>query len=148
VSLRYDLKAVNLMVGGFRINGAGENGLVEFEWERDIAEVTVGADGDAIVSALNSNALFADITLLESALGYTTLAAQMEIQRIASGLGGPQPAIPFFLFDTINGDSVSGGCRFLTRPGPSKGRTVGERVFRVVLPKAVVLYGTLNVAPF
>ena len=148
MSTRYDLKAVNLMVGGFRVSGAAENGLVEFEWAHDLAELTTGADGDSIVSTLNGNAMFANITLLESALSYAQLAGQMEIARIASQLGGPQPAIPFFMFDTINGDSVSGGCRFVQRPAPSKARTVGERTFRVVIPKAIALYGTLNVLPF
>lgn len=147
MSLTYDLKAVDLMIGGFRMSGAGEAGLVEYEWASDLAELTVGADGEAIVSALNNNALIATVTLMESSVSYATLAANMEVARLLSGIA-PLPANPFFMFDRRNGDSVSGTARFLTRPTPSKLATVGEREFRIVLPKAIVLYGTLNVVPF
>lgn len=145
---RYDLKAVGLSIGTVSMGGYGENGGIEFEDERDLGSYTVGADGLAVFNANNSSVVFCTITLLESARSYTLLALEMEARRILSQVGGPLPPLPFFMFDRINGDSVSGAnCNFMQRPMQNKARGVSERVFRVGIPKAVRLYGTLNLSP-
>jgi hypothetical protein len=143
---RYDLKAVDLIIAGLRITGFGENAAIEFEEERDLGEITVGADGAAIFSSLNSKTLFVTITLLESTVGYTTLAGIMQAQIANHDLGLPTLPIAFLMTDRLNGDSVASvDTFFVQRPVASKGRTVGERVFRLVLPDANRTYGILNV---
>jgi hypothetical protein len=58
--------------------------------------------------------------------------------------------LPFVHTDLLNGDSVKvGTCIFMGWPTPSKSRTAGERVFRVLLPDGAKKFqgGTLNVTP-
>lgn len=139
----YDLKAVDLVIGGVVIDGFGPDDAIEFEWASEIGESTVGADGSPVFSRYNDQRLMCRITLLETTQGYRNLAALMAAQAAQEAI---QP-LSFLMRDRINGDEVHDRfATFMERPTPSKGRTAGTRTFRLVLPNAgaSVLYGASN----
>lgn len=139
----YDLKAVDLVIGGVVIEGFAPDDAIEFEWASEIGESTVGADGHPVFSRYNDQRLFCRIHLLETTQGYRNLAALMATQAGQEAV----TALSFLMRDRINGDEVSDRfATFLERPVPSKGRTAGTRTFRLVLPNAgaTASYGASN----
>ena len=140
----YDLSKVRCIVGTFVIGGFAADGGVEIEQAADIGEVTTGATGETVFSANNDKTLFVNITVLETSKSYRNLAALMKLQEARIG---PILPLPFLLVDAINGDTISSAyATFVARPGLAKGKTVGERVFRLALPgaAATAIYGALN----
>jgi hypothetical protein len=129
----YDLASVYLIIGGYRIGGYGEEGGIEFEYGADIGETKVGADGQATFSRNNNDSMIVTITVMETSKSYKDLAALMQAQIDAETI----EALAFLMEDEINGDKIRAAyATFLTRPTPNKGRTVGERAFKVFLPNA------------
>lgn len=143
----YDLSAVVCTLGPILVGGYGEEGGLEYEWAAPIGEFNVGATGLTTFSRNNNGLLFVNITVMESSLAYNLLGAAMKAQELTPFVIVP---IPFFMKDFINGDQIATATSvFEARPTPSKGRTVGERVFRLGLPKAAgsALYGIQNLVP-
>jgi hypothetical protein len=130
----YDLKKNILIVGGYDISGFGEDGGISYELGADRFEPTVGADGEVTVSANNNNSMVATIKLMETSKAYKVLA---DLQTAQEDEEGALPALPYLHRDPINGDKVSDRFAvFLNKPAPSKGKKVGEREFRILLPNA------------
>lgn len=129
----YDLKAVYLLVGGYRIGGFGEQGAVSFEYGSNLVETTISADGQGTVSRSNDDSMTATITVMETSKSYKDLAALMVAQQAQS----PITRLEFLMKDDINGDKVSARhAVFTMRPKPNKAKKVGEREFELWLPNA------------
>ncbi len=145
IAKSYDLAKVILVVGGVPIGGYGNDGGVEVEWLAPIFEVSVGADGLTVGSKQNNTDATAVITLSEMSAGYLALAGAMKLQEF-----DPSPALiplTFLLLDPSNGDQISTAfVMFTDRPTMGKGRTAGDRVFRLHLPGASInaTYGVAN----
>jgi hypothetical protein len=130
----YDLAKLLLIVGGYDISGFGEDGGVTLELGADRYEKTVGADGEVAVSANNDNTVIATINVMETSKAYRVLA---DLQRDQEDEEGALPALDFLMRDPINGDKVSDRYAvFMNKPAPSKGKKVGSREFRILLPNA------------
>ena len=143
----YNIKTVSLIIGGRSISGYGDGGGITFDRDADFFESSVGADGEHVMSRINNDNLTVTITLKETAKGYRDLAALMQSQLLVVDLGGPIVPLSFLMVDPLNGDSVSAlYVTFLGPPTPSKANVAGEREFTLVLTKAVVTYGLLNIA--
>lgn len=137
----YDLKWVILIVGGVAISGFGEEGGIEIEPAADIGDVTVGADGRAVMSRSNNRGYTCKITLMETSVAYRTLAGLMSAQQAAPAI----LPIGFLMNDVINGDMVSSPSpTFTKRPSMPKRKKVGERVFELFLPDCTVVHGALT----
>lgn len=145
----YNLGLVSLTIGGIPLGGgAGEDGLVEFEQNSDLHEITVGATGLTTFSLNNDDLVIATITLMETSLAYTSLGALLNAQVLAASTTGVILPLPFTLLDVSTGDVlVSGTAVFLNRPNMNKARTAGVREFRVALPGAgaTAQYGIANI---
>lgn len=128
----YDFKAVALILGGFTITAFGEDGGVEIEPDADVAEFSVGADGQVTISRSNNKAMVATITVRESGNGYRILGELLEAQEAQT----PIAALPFIMQDEITGERVSDeSAVFIGRPTIAKNATVGDREFRILLPQ-------------
>lgn len=133
MSKTYDLKQVDLIVGGIRFSGYGEDGGIEVTPAANVTESTVDADGGVTSSRTNDKRLFVDITFRESALGYRRMG---ELQQAQDNVEGAIPPQDFYMLDKINGDEISDEFSiFETIPDITKARLVGERTFRLMLPK-------------
>lgn len=129
----YDLDKVLGTLGGYRIGGHGETGAFEFEMASDIGDHSVSADGQVTFSRNNDKRVILTITVMETSVSYKDLGVLMKAQQLQS----PIEPLVFFMQDSINGDEVEEQyATFLTRPGPSKGKKVGERQFKLLLPNA------------
>lgn len=140
----YDLKAVALIIGGFTITGYGDDGGMEIEPNADVAEFAVGADGEVTVSRTNDKSMIATITVRETSRGYRILGELLAAQEAAT----PIPSLPFLMQDPISGERVTDeNAVFLGRPTIAKGRTAGDREFRILLPQGAdnTLAAPLNV---
>lgn len=128
----YDLKLVNLVIGGRDIGGYGEDGGIEYESGADIGVPTVGAIGDAVFSRSNNNAGLITITVGEWTLGYKDLAELMQAQQRVQGA---IPPLDYLMFDPLNGDKFKDQyAAFVQRPNPNKALQAGERVFQLFCP--------------
>lgn len=144
----YDLKNVVLIIGGIEVSGYGEgDDAISFDWNEDLCEKTVSADGQVVYSRINDRSLAVTVTVHQRSRAYTALAALMETQHGDTiGIAPPQilPLV-FQLIDPSNGDSLSSfETVFMRRPAPSKGRTVGTVEFLLDLPSPKFIYGASN----
>ena len=143
----YDLKSVICTVGGVGISGYGETDAIGFEWDEEIVSRTVTADGQTIYSRNNNRGLMVTISLSQKSRAYQLLSALLEAQH-GDNLGIAPPVIlplPFAFVDPSNGDTITSlECVFITRPAPSKGKTVGDVSFQLHLPNPGIAYGLLN----
>jgi hypothetical protein len=132
-SKTYDFAANNFAIGGFTLSGFGEDGGAEYEFPSDDNEHTVGADGQTTVSRTNDPRMLVTFTVMENGRADEILQdlrkkqlAQLEIQPLS-----------YRHSDPLNDDLVtSPEAIFITRPTPSKSRTVGERTYQILLPSA------------
>lgn len=143
----YNLKANSLVIGGIVISGYGDDGGIEYENNSELMEMAMGADGDPTFSELNDDTLIATITLKESSPSYAALAGLLKTQLDARRASGTIVPLAYHHRDPVNGDIVQ--CFeavFMARPTPSKGRTAGDREFKIALPHAAAdaLYGSKN----
>jgi hypothetical protein len=134
----YDLKQNRVLVNGQEISGFGADGALEYENASDLMERTKSADGvNTTFSVLNDEDLFVEITVLETSYAYKVLSDELKAMKQALKDGNPIPKISYYHRDRINGDTISSDSAvFMARPTASKGRTTGERVFRICLPNA------------
>ena len=132
----YNFEKVKLIIGGLIIGEFDEDGGIEFEFNSDLNEPSVGADGTVTISHLNDNMVTATITLKETSRSYRDLADLVEVQ-VALQRAGTLGAVPFGCIDPITGDEIfEDKAIFLNRPTPSKAKMAGAREFRVLLPYA------------
>ena len=134
----YNLNAsVFVTLGGVRLTGWGETDAATFEMAADIMEDSVSADGQVTTSVLNDNRVYVDLTVRETSLAYRRIGEALDDQLAALRAGLPIPSLEFQMRDTLSGEEIfSDQATFKTRPGPTKARTAGERVFRLLLPNA------------
>lgn len=143
----YNLKANTLVIGGVVVSGFGDDGGIEYENNSELVELSMGADGDPTFSELNDDTLIATITLKESSPSYRALAELLKTQLTTRRTTGTIDPLAYLHRDPVNGDIVQ--CFeavFMSRPTPSKGRTAGDREFKIALPHAAAdaLYGSKN----
>lgn len=126
----YDISQNYITMNGHRIGGYGDDGGIEYEHGSDLVEVAVGADGEVTFSRSNNWLMYANITVRENSNSCRMLAQMQQMQEASPTI----VPIAFYHRDALNGDEVRDGAVFVQVPGPSKGRTAGERVFRIALP--------------
>jgi hypothetical protein len=141
----YNLKAGNLVIiGGIVVGGYGKDGGLAYEYAADRYQDDNGADGQTTVSVLNDNRVYVTITLMENSPAYKELAAIQRLQEAQAATPLGVLPLPYLHTDMNNGDAIASGYAvFLTKPAPSKSRTVGEIEFKILLPSAA---GTLMLA--
>lgn len=140
----YDFTENDVVLGGHRLSGYGEDGGVEYEQASEIGDHVAGADGQVTFSRNNDKRVIATITVMETSRAYQVLAELLRAQQAQTEI---EP-LTYLHRDNINGDQVqSKYAVFLNRPNPSKERTAGEREFQVLLPYAAdkMQLGTKNV---
>lgn len=129
----YDLSLVFCTIGGHRVGGYADAGSINLEMAEAVTTTSVGADGEVTASRNNNKVVFANITLRENAKSVRRLFELYAVQAA-------QPSIlplPFLLRDILNGDEIRDRFAVFEQiPPPSKGKTAGDRVFRVMLPNA------------
>lgn len=143
----YDLSAVVCTVGSVGISGYGENDAVGFEWDEEIVTHTPTADGDQVYSRNNNRGLTVSVTVHQKSRAHLLLWGLIEAQH-GDNLGvHPTVITPltFYLLDPSNGETIAGECVMMARPAPSKGKTIGEVVYKLHMPNPKVTGAVLNV---
>lgn len=143
----YDLDEVFAVIGpvgdvsDVRIDGYSDDGGITFDIEEDLGSLNIGADGLPVFSRNHNRLVTATLTLSEMSKTVKRLDALIKAQRSQS----PIEACPFFMRDTINGDTISEEFAvFMNQPAPSKEAEAGSREFQIWLPNArdKILLGT------
>jgi len=133
----YNLAAIQFSVGGRKIGGFGADGGVTVTWNADLAEVVIGALGDAVANVSNDRGALVEVTVLESSKGYKDLAELQKAQLAELQDGGTYGRMEVRMNNPINGDTLRDQYGiFLNRPEMAMGKTAGERVFRIACPNA------------
>jgi len=129
----YDLKSCIVTLGGYNLGGYGDDAAIEVEIAEDLVEMTIGLDGEACASFSNNALVYVNITFMETAKALRDVDRLRRAQRLQR----PIVALPFTLYDTLNGDKLSDQfATFVAVPGPSKGKRAGTRTVRIALPSA------------
>ena len=87
----YDLSAVKLAIGGILLGGYAE-GVAGLALGRPVGEFSSGADGEAVFSRSNNDAVFVTVTVMETSAGYRHLAQLAATQRPPWGVFLPFPS--------------------------------------------------------
>jgi hypothetical protein len=133
-SKTYNFSDVIVTIAGLRIGGWGEDGGITVEWASDLASIKQGADGEPTVSLLPIPAATVTLKLMETSASNTVLQGLLVAQR-ATPAGF---TMPFAMADPSTGEALlSGQAVFMAFPGVSKSREVGEREWKLGLPKPV-----------
>ena len=133
----YNFERVRVFVGGLRVGGYDDDGGIEIEFNSDINEPTVGADGEVTFSHINDDMAVATITLKETSRSYQQLSALATAQLSSQRSGGGLAAVTFGMFDLETGDEITeGSAVFLNTPNISKNKQAGSREIRLGLPYA------------
>lgn len=127
----YDIQYNYITIGGHRIGGFGDEGVAEYEHASDVVEVAVGADGEVTFSRTNNFLMFVNITVKENSRSVRILDELFRAQQATPTI----LPLPYIHRDVLNGDQVRDQYAvFVQIPGPNKGRTASDRVFRLALP--------------
>ena len=143
----YDLKRLLTIVGTFDVKGYGDGDAVSIEWDSDLVEITKKADGGSVYSRLNDRGCMITFTLNQTSPSIPLFQALIEVQH-GDQIGIAPPAVlptPFFMFDPVTGDQWnSAQCVVVSRPAPSKGRTIGDVTIQVHMEECKYTAGSLN----
>lgn len=133
VAKTYDIAHNKFALGPVLLQGFGDDTAVEYEAVEDEGEVTYGSDGEATFSRSNTRGLILTITFKETSNSITKLDDLRRQQRAQRKI---QPLI-WNHVDLLTGDVVGSAYAIFLNPAmPSKGKTAGERTFRLHLPYA------------
>lgn len=147
----YSFEKNFLIINGVRIGGFDDEGGIEYEYDSDLFEVTIGADGEATASYVANDLMAVTITLKETSDSYRILANLAASQRLIARTGtGGLLQISYKHFDPNVGDVVTtNSAIFMGRATPNKGRVAGSREFRLAIPYGALtpLFGPAAVLP-
>jgi len=145
INKTYNLATCFVAVGPVVVSGYSEDGGLEYEEGGDLFEDQVGSDGESVSSRVNNHDVYCNISLMETSKAYRDLMLLLEAQLLAVDAGTPITPLPFAMNCSSTGDTcLSLYTTFMARPPQTKGRTAGERVFRLKLNKPKRTYGLAN----
>lgn len=147
----YSFEKNFLIINGVRIGGFDDEGGIEYEYDSDLFEMAVGADGEVTASYLANDLMTVTITLKETSDSYRVLANLAASQRLVARTGtGALQRISYKHFDPNVGDVVTtNSAVFMGRATPNKARVAGPREFRLSIPYGALtpLFGAGAVLP-
>jgi hypothetical protein len=142
--LRYYKFSENvLVIGGRQIVEFGDDGGIEYEFNSDLVEAAVTADGVPVFSEILDPLCVATITVNQTGEGYKYLSALTQAQKAARA--GSITRLNYLHRNLIQGDIfASQWCIFASRPTPGFGKTASTVEFRMFLPYVgdSVIYGS------
>lgn len=119
----YNFNQVSVVFGGAVIGGFGQNGGISIEFNEDVWEPVVGADGEESRARKNDNGAECTITLMQTSSSNDVLQGFLELD-IATGRG----ALPLAITD-MSGRSVyfTSAAYIKSRPSATFNSNVEER---------------------
>lgn len=132
----FNFKANIIMLGGFRLQGYGDEGGVEYEPGDDLHRKMNSADGQPVYSKVNNFDLQVTITVHEMSKAHKRMWQMLKNQMQQPTQLSP---LPYKHADPINGDLVRAKhAVFMETPTPDKAREAGEIEYVIDLPNALV----------
>ena len=129
----HSMLASDVQVGSATITGYGEDGGIDIVPNADLAEITVGADGETIVELLGDDNYIITIKVLPTSRAHLLLEAALETQLTAAKAGVIIPQ-PFFFRNRNTGRAIaSDRSFFLRRPDESHNKKVASREYVLVV---------------
>jgi len=129
----YNFGRVQMMVGGFRIQGFGDDGGISFEAAQDQITASTGADGEATISRSNDLSGTLTITLKETSGSNQVLEDFLTLQRFGTGI---TYNVPVLMEDVSTGEFVTSlQSAVMGWPTRTKTREASEREWKLYLPR-------------
>lgn len=144
--LDYNLAAVQVTVGDFRVTGWAEGDAVSLAPMADIAESKASADGSHVsVSRINDPRWECSLMVARGTSAFRLLIEALQAQLTASD-SGSVAALAFQVYDPVSGDKITeANARFTRYPDLPFGASAGEAEFKLLLPSPKIIGGA-NVA--
>lgn len=131
----YNIKAIQLSIGGLVIEGFGDSDAISFAPGADIHTKFTSADGQVMVSAENDPSIDVTITVNQKSSAQAILLAIWRAQDTAERAGLQIPATPFFFKDPSSGDQYSDqNAVVMALPESSFGKEIQTREWKILLP--------------
>ena len=131
----YNIGRVQCIIGGFRMQGLGDDGGFSFEPSEDQIIGSVGADGEATISRSNNKSGTLTVTLKETSDSNQILEDFLNAQDVGTGLAYN---VPVQLYDPSTGEGVtSRESAIMGYPTRSKNKEASEREWTIWIPRFV-----------
>ena len=133
----HSLLASRLIIAGVPVTGYGEDGGVDITPNSDLAEFTIGADGEMVIELTGDESYTMTVKVLPTSRAAFFLDLAMETQYTAAKVGIilPQP-IQFTNLNTLRGIS-SDRSFFLRRPDESHNKKIASIEYTLVIPNPI-----------
>lgn len=138
----YNLAAVQVTVGNFRVSGWAPDDAVNLTPMSDIMESEASADGSHVsVSHLNDPRWEATLTVRRGTAAYRLLAEKLQ-EQLAEAKTGAVSALSFQVFDPNSGDKFTEAeARFMREPDMAFSKSASDAEFKLLLPNPTRVYG-------
>jgi hypothetical protein len=134
------LPNVQVIIGGYRIEGWGEEGFKLEPDEADMEKVT-GADGLSAFARSSNTDWTATFSLMPNSPSYRRIMLLRD-EQFAGTTSGQIDTLNFRYFNPMNGDTITGQLIFLTRPGMAAGKSIEAVEITASLTKVRARYGS------
>ncbi len=140
--LDYNLAALQVTIGSFRVQGWGESDAISLARLADLAERTVSGDGKHnVFSAINDRGVEITFTLSWGTMGSKLLLEKAQ-EQIEEAKEGEISALAFQVYDPVTGYKlVERQLRFTRLPDISLGTAPGELEIKAIAPDPVETFG-------
>jgi hypothetical protein len=139
ISKSYNASAVQVLIGGVRMQGFGPDDMISLEPDGELATSQQGADGEVTISRHPMPPHKGKITFMETSTSNALMMALLVIQRsVEAG-----SVLPFALTDPSTNETVMAAeLAFSTLPAITKGKEAGTREWGFILPYPVYVPAT------
>ena len=141
----YNLKAVQLIIGGVPITGGFTDDAITLEPDGDDVSKVDGADGNTVWNLTNINTYTLTISVSETSAAAALLDGVRTAALALARVPGVPAILPGTLVDILSGESASWASAMPLRPpSRSKGAEAGSRVFVFSIKDPIITPAALN----
>ncbi len=138
----YNLAAVQVTLGSFRVTGWAADDAANVTPMSDLNESQSSADGAHVsVSRINDPRWECTLTVRRGTAAYRHLIEALQAQLVQSNAGAIEP-LAFQIFDPVSGDKINEkNIRFMRYPDLPFAKTASDAEFKLLLPKPTIIGG-------
>lgn len=139
----YNLAAVQVILGSFRITGWAEDDAVSIVPSSDLIESASSGDGSHVaISRTTDPRHTATLTVMRGTAAFRQIMEALQDQVAESDAGAVSP-LAFQVYDPVEGTKISeANARFVRQPDLTFGRATGTAEFQLLLPSPTIVAGS------
>lgn len=139
----YNLAAVQVTLGDFRVTGWAEDDAVNIVPSSDLIQSAASGDGSHVAVSRNTDPRWtATLTVMRGTAAFRQLMDALQAQLAQADVGAVDP-LAFQTYDPIEGTKISeANARFIRYPDLGFGKSTGSAEFQILLPSPKIVAGS------